>query len=207
MPGHWLGPGLGVLHPDMKGRDSMVLDLMEAARPMVDRYVLDLIATRALTKIDFDEDRRGVLRLLAPLSHRVAEAMPSWALELAPVVEQVAKILGSASPYDVSVPSVLTRDKHKAAARRRVTAEASAVPVAPTPGPNASGLSPRSKARQRPKTATGRGLPRATCRGCGGSLPSDEDRSKPRRSWCEDCLPEHRAEVDRVNERSFSYRG
>lgn len=92
----------------MKGRDSMVLDLMEAARPMVDRYVLDLIATRALTKIDFDEDRRGVLRLLAPLSHRVAEAMPSWALELAPVVEQVAKILGSASPYDVSVPSVLT---------------------------------------------------------------------------------------------------
>jgi CRISPR-associated endonuclease Cas1 len=191
-----LDPGLGVLHADMKGRDSMVLDLMEAARPMVDQYVLDLIAARSLTKIDFDEDRRGVLRLLAPLSHRVAEAMPNWALALAPVVEHVANILGEASPYDVSVPSVLTRDKHKVAARRRVTAEASADRTATTSGPNASRLSPRSKARQGPKAATGRGLPRATCRGCGGVLPSDEDRSKPRRSWCEDCLPAYRAEVD-----------
>ena len=191
-----LDPGLGVLHADMKGRDSMVLDLMEAVRPMVDRYVLDLIASRPLTKIDFDEDRRGVLRLLGPLSHRIAEAMPSWALALAPVVEHVAEILGEASPYDVSVPSVLTRDKHKTAARRRVTAKTSAASTATTPGPNASSLSPRSKARQRPKVATGRGLPRATCRGCGGVLPSDEDRNKPRRSWCEECLPEHRAEID-----------
>jgi CRISPR-associated endonuclease Cas1 len=191
-----LDPGLGVLHVDMRGRDSMVLDVMEAVRPMVDRYVLDLIATRPLTKIDFDEDRRGVLRVLAPLTHRIAEAMPAWALALGPVVEHVAKILGQASPYEVSVPSVLSHDKHKAAARRRLTAEGSAVRTVATSGPNASRLSPRSKTRQHPTVASGRGLPIATCRGCGGVLPSDQDRNKPRRSWCDECLPRYRTEVE-----------
>lgn len=191
-----LDPGLGVLHADVKGRDSMVLDIMEVARPLVDRYVLDLIATRPLCKVDFAEDRRGVVRVLAPLTHRIAEAMPALAKALAPVVEQVAKILGESSPYDVSVPSVLTRDKHKAAARRRVTAESSAVDTMAALGPNAARLSPRSKTRQRPKAPIGRGLPRATCRGCGGLVPAETDRNKARRSWCDECLPEARAEID-----------
>ncbi|MGD0083447.1 MAG: CRISPR-associated endonuclease Cas1 [Acidimicrobiales bacterium] len=74
-----LDPGLGILHADVKGRDSMVLDVMEAVRPVVDGYVLDLFRARPLTKADFAEDRRGVLRVLPPLAHRIAEAMPTWA--------------------------------------------------------------------------------------------------------------------------------
>ena len=110
-----LDPGLGILHADLKGRDSMVLDVMEAVRPSVDAYVLDLLHERPLMKSDFAEDRRGVLRLLPPLTHRIAEAMPSWAAMLGPVVEHVARILSASSAYDVTVPSVLTRDKHKVA--------------------------------------------------------------------------------------------
>jgi len=163
-----LDPGLGILHSDLKGRDSMVLDVMEAVRPVVDGYVLDLFKVRLLTKTDFAEDGRGVLRVLPPLTHRIAEAMPTWAQAFGPVVEHVARILSVSSPYDISAPSVLTRDKHKAAAARRV-----AVPALPTrsgalsPGPNPGGLSPRAKQRQRPSVSAQPRLLRRTCRGCG----------------------------------------
>jgi hypothetical protein len=179
----------------------MVLDVMEAVRPVVDGYVLDLFSARPLVKTDFAEDRRGVLRVLPPLTHRICEAMPAWAQALGPVVEQVARILSTSSPYDVSVPSVpsvLTRDKHKAAAARRVAASA-----APTrsgvlsPGPNPGGLAPRGKQRQRPSVPAQPPLPRRTCRGCGQVLPAlEQDHASTRRWWCDECRPERRAELD-----------
>jgi CRISPR-associated endonuclease Cas1 len=193
-----LDPGLGILHADLKGRDSMVLDVMEAVRPVVDGYVLDLFQTRPLMKTDFAEDRRGVLRVLPPLTHRIAEAMPTWALALGPVVEHVARILSASSPYDVSVPSVLSRDKHKVAAARRVAG--STVPTRSgviSPGPNPGGLTPRGKQRQRPNVSSQAPLPRRTCRGCGRVLPALElDHAGTRRWWCDDCRPERRAELD-----------
>jgi CRISPR-associated endonuclease Cas1 len=193
-----LDPGLGILHADLKGRDSMVLDVMEAVRPVVDGYVLDLFRARPLMRTDFAEDRRGVLRVLPPLTHRIAEAMPTWGLALGPVVEQVSRILSASSPYDVSVPSVLTRDKHKAAAARRVAA-----PALPTrsgvlsPGPNPGGLAPRAKPRQRPNASAQPLLPRRTCRGCGEILPAlERDHASTRRWWCDRCRSERRAELD-----------
>ena len=193
-----LDPGLGILHADLKGRDSMVLDVMEAVRPVVDGYVLDLFKARPLVKTDFAEDRRGVLRVLPPLTHRIAEAMPTWAQALGPVVEEVARILSTSSPYDVSVPSVLTRDKHKAAAARRVAR--SALPTrsgVPSSGPNPGGIAPRSKQRQRPSVAAQPLLPRRTCRGCGQVLPAlEQDRAATRRWWCDSCRPGRRAELD-----------
>jgi hypothetical protein len=193
-----LDPGLGILHADLKGRDSMVLDVIEAVRPVVDGYVLDLFKARPLTKADFAEDRRGVLRVLPPLTHRIAEAMPTWALALGPVVEHVATVLSTSSPYDVSVPSVLTRDKHKVAAARRVAASTSpAGSGVLSPGPNPGGLAPRSKQRQRPSVATQPLLPRRTCRGCGQVLPAlEQDRAATRRWWCDTCRPERRDELD-----------
>jgi CRISPR-associated endonuclease Cas1 len=193
-----LDPGLGILHADLKGRDSMVLDVMEAVRPVVDGYVLDLFKARPLTKTDFVEDRRGVLRVLPPLTHRIAVAMPAWAQALGPVVEHVARILSTSSPYDVSVPSVLTRDKHKVAAARRVAASASpresSVLVR---GPNPGGLAPRGKQRQRPSVSAEPFLPRRTCRGCGQALPAlEQDHAATRRWWCDGCRPERRTELD-----------
>jgi CRISPR-associated endonuclease Cas1 len=193
-----LDPGLGILHADLKGRDSMVLDVMEAVRPVVDGYVLDLFRARPLMKTDFAEDRRGVLRVLPPLSHRITEAMPIWGLALGPVVEHVARVLSTSSPYDVSVPSVLTRDKHKAAAARRVIAPASpARGGVLSSGPNPGGIAPRGKQRQRPSVSGQPLLPSRTCRGCGQILPAlEQDRAATRRWWCDICRPERRAELD-----------
>ena len=192
-----LDPGLGILHADLKGRDSMVLDVMEAVRPLVDGYVLDLFRARPLTKTDFAEDRRGVLRVLPPLTHRIAEAMPAWGQALGPVVEHVARILSTSSPYDVSVPSVLTHDKHKAAAARRVVEPDSAGTVMISRGPNPGGIAPRGKQRQRPSVSAQPLLPRRACRGCGQVLPAlEQDRATTRRWWCDACMPERRAELD-----------
>ena len=117
-----LSESVGVLHADLAGRPSFACDLMEAIRPMVDAHVLGVL-NGPLRKREFTEDARGVVRCLAPVTHRLAEAMPSYAVALGPVVETVAGILAKASPYDVNVPSVLSGAKHKAAARRRVDAE------------------------------------------------------------------------------------
>ena len=160
--------------------------------------MLDLFRARPLIKTDFAEDRRGVLRVLPPLSHRIVEAMPTWAQALGPVVEHVARILSTSSPYDVSVPSVLTRDKHKAAAARRLAGPGFATRTEViSPGPNPGGIAPRGKQRQRPSVSAQPLLPRRTCRGCAQVLPALEtDHAASRRWWCDVCRPERRAELD-----------
>ena len=192
-----LDPGLGILHADLKGRDSMVLDVMEAVRPAVDGFVLDLVGARPLMKTDFAEARRYAPAILFLDEIRIAEAMPSWATALGPVVEQVARILSTSSAYDFSVPSVLTRDKHKAAARRRVGASVQRADDVRVPvGPNPGGIAPRAKQRQRPSAQVQSLLPSRTCRGCGEALPVlEDDRAATRRWWCDACRPERRAEA------------
>ncbi len=88
-----LDPGLGVFHVDQNGRDSLALDLMEAVRPKVDAYLLDLLGVRTFSSKDFVETRKGVCRVLAPLTHTLAETTSLWAQAIAPVVENVAAML------------------------------------------------------------------------------------------------------------------
>ena len=141
-----LDPGLGILHADTKGRASFVLDIIEEVRPLAELHVLNLIRSQPLRWRDFHEDSRGVLRVLAPLSHRLAEAMPGFATSLAPVVERVTRMIGSISPYEVSNPPILTREKHRSAARRRIVATATDSVEAPqTVGPGSAGLPLRKK--------------------------------------------------------------
>ena len=189
-----LDPGIGVLHADVAGRPSFACDLMEAVRPVVDAHVLDVLAG-PLRKREFTEDARGVVRCMAPISHRLAEAMPSYAVVLGPVVEHVAGLLATSSPYDVNVPTVLSGAKHKAAARKRVEVERGHGRPEPVGGrgPNPGGLAPRG--RRRPKPSASPPLPLRSCRGCGGRLPIDSDRDRPRTDWCEDCLPGRREEL------------
>jgi CRISPR/Cas system-associated endonuclease Cas1 len=54
-----LDPGLGVLHVDSQSRDSLACDLMEAARPQVDAYLLDWITRQPLKREWFFEQRDG----------------------------------------------------------------------------------------------------------------------------------------------------
>ena len=185
---------LGVLHADMAARPSFSCDVMEAVRPLVDEHVL-AVAEAPLRKRTFVEDSRGVVRVAAPMSHRLAEAMPAYATALGPVVEHVAGLLSQSSPYDVSVPTILSGAKHRVAARRRVAAEREDVGTArgTSQGPNPGGLAPRGRPRRRPVTVLP--IPDAICQGCGALLPVEPDRDRSRRGWCDACLPERRVEV------------
>jgi len=50
-----LDAGLGLVHSDTRGRQSLALEIMEPVRPEVDAFVLDLIERRTFRKVDFAE--------------------------------------------------------------------------------------------------------------------------------------------------------
>lgn len=60
-----LDPGLGVLHNDLRSRDSLASDLMEPVRPKVDALVLNLLSSEQLRREWFFEQRNGNCRLMA----------------------------------------------------------------------------------------------------------------------------------------------
>jgi CRISPR-associated endonuclease Cas1 len=86
-------PGLGIIHTDSGQRDSFACDLMEAVRPVVDDYVLHLLATRTFLKSDFFETLEGVCRTMPPFTSALAQTGPAWAKRLAPVAEHAASLL------------------------------------------------------------------------------------------------------------------
>ncbi len=88
-----LDPGMGVLHADQRGRDSLALDLMEAVRPSVDGWVLDQLRTRTFARTDFAERPDGTCRLMPPLARAVAEVAPRWAAAVSPLAEGVVAAL------------------------------------------------------------------------------------------------------------------
>lgn len=121
-----LDPGLGVLHADQRGRDSLVLDLMEPLRPEVDAFVLDLVRTRTLRASDFHETRQGSCRLLAPLTHELASTLGMWRTRVAPVVESAARDVASMStrPHRVATPlTESNRSKGRGVRGPRMAAE------------------------------------------------------------------------------------
>jgi hypothetical protein len=161
---------------------------------MAERHVLRLINSQPLRWRDFDEDGREVVRVPSPLTHRLAEGMPGFAATLAPVVEPVAQMIASASPYDVSNPSVLTKEKQKAAARLRVGIDSSQMNTGAV-GPGSVGLGSRKKRRQRPSAESKPSLPLPICRGCGVVLEREANRIRRRGTHCPDCLARRRAEI------------
>jgi len=107
-----LDPGLGIVHADQRARDSMALDLMEVGRPAVDAFVLELLSSRVLGVKDFHETRQGVCRVLAPLTHELTSAAPTFGQEIARATERVAKML--LGKTRVPVPTPLTEDNRSA---------------------------------------------------------------------------------------------
>lgn len=156
-----LDPSLGIVHADFRARDSLALDLMEAVRPQVDEYVLALLRQRTFKRSDFHETRRGVCRILSPLTHDLAETANSWAQLIAPVAEDVAKTLADAPGSRVqrlSTPLTNRKRRNGRDTNRRADRPAS------TPS------------AQLPSFPPG-------CRGCGDGVPH------PERVYCNDCLP------------------
>jgi CRISPR-associated endonuclease Cas1 len=110
-----LDPGMGIFHLDTRARDSLALDLMEAVRPSVDAFLLDLISGHCFRAADFVETRKGVCRVLAPLTHELATSIPNWRAAIAPVVEEVARMLAAVSATAVKVPTYLTQANRREA--------------------------------------------------------------------------------------------
>jgi hypothetical protein len=172
----------------------MALDIVEAVRPEAERHVLRILRSTPLRWRDFHEDRRGVVRVLAPLSHRLAEATPSYGRALAPIVEWVAQTLGNASPYDVTTPSVLTRNKHRQISRMAPMPSSGETLVTVTP--SEVGIHVRHTQRQKPKTPkTMPDLPMPACKVCGVILEREASRPRRRGSYCPTCLAERRREL------------
>jgi CRISPR-associated endonuclease Cas1 len=162
-----LDPGMGVLHADLKARDSLALDLMEAVRPQVDRFVLELLHSHTFAARDFFETRQGVCRVLAPMTHRLAEMTPTWTKAVAPIAEGIARTLLQSPRKSMS------RDRN--------------VPTLLTEANRSAGRNTTKRTQRRSGTPSSKLL--ATCQDCGAVL---DDRS---RKYCDVCFPERRAEV------------
>jgi CRISPR-associated endonuclease Cas1 len=195
-----LDPGMGVLHADQPQRDSLACDLMEAVRPEVDAFVLQLLQTRTFATRDFFETRQGVCRLLPPMTHLLAETAPTWAKLIAPIAEQVARTLHERrqawSRSDVPL-------KVSTSARSRGRAPATKGERLPTPLTQANRRAGRDGVRRSSKRADLAASPSLppSCRGCGVLLDNAEreycDTCLPdnaEREYCDTCLPEQRAE-------------
>jgi hypothetical protein len=88
-----LDPGLGVLHTDTAGRDSLACDLMEPIRPKVDAYLLDWIKRGPMRREWFFEQRNGNCRLMGSFAAQLSETASSWRSAVAPYAERTSRIL------------------------------------------------------------------------------------------------------------------
>jgi CRISPR-associated endonuclease Cas1 len=175
-----LDPGLGIVHANAKGRQSLALDLMEPVRPEVDAFVLDMVERRTFRKAEFIETADGHVRLLAPLTHELAETMPQWAKSLGPIAEHVAHVFGKAmdGTYSAATPltSRRTRDAQAIVKARKVEATRRAA---------------AGRVLQRPPVQPV-ALALWTCPDCGGAV------TNPRHVRCEACIsadPAQAAEI------------
>jgi CRISPR-associated endonuclease Cas1 len=164
-----LDPGLGIVHADTRSRQSLALDLMEPVRPEVDAFVLDLVERRTFRKAEFTETADGHCRLRAPLTHDLAETMPTWARAVAPIAEHVAHVLGLAMAGKYSPATPLTGRRTRGA-QAAVKARKAAVQRAAT----------STTIRQRPVASTD--APAWTCPDCGGPVTNH------RHVRCDTCI-------------------
>lgn len=153
-----LDPGLGVLHADQLNRDSLSADLMEPIRPLVDRYVLRLLAQRVFAASDFYETRQGVCRVTPPLARELSLAAPEWGRAVGEVAEDVARLLEEGARG--SAPPTPLTGRNRAAGR-----------------PGAAG---RARATTRPPAIVKR-----RCSWCGGAVATGRETCS---SECVDAL-------------------
>jgi CRISPR/Cas system-associated endonuclease Cas1 len=130
-----LDPGLGVLHVDAQARDSLACDLMEAARPQVDAYLLDWLTMQPLKREWFVEHRNGNCRLMGSFAMRLSETAATWGRAVAPVAEWVAQALWNSSPKHASekesVPTRLTQRRRSEGRGNHFAAKAIPAPRRP----------------------------------------------------------------------------
>jgi CRISPR-associated protein Cas1 len=170
-----LDSGIAFVHADIARRQSLGLDLLEPVRPLVDRFVLDIVAERTFTRADFIERGDGSIRIAPRLVQECAAAMPAWARAVAPHAEAVAHLLGSAVTGKWSPTTKLTNRNARAA-----QAEVKARKIA-TNYRNRTVASASAAARRRLENQSALF---ASCLRCGGPL------ARSRHLYCRRCQDE-----------------
>lgn len=93
-------------------------------------------------------------------------------------------------------PSILTRENHRTAARRRVArVSIDSAESRPRTGPGWAGSSPRKERRQKPPAELEPALPLPICKGCGVALEREPDRLRRRGTYCPECFKARRIEL------------
>jgi CRISPR-associated endonuclease Cas1 len=114
-----LDPGMGFLHADQAGRDSLALDVMEPIRPVVDQWLLDFIQRAYFAKRDFFERRDGTVRISSQIAALLVGVSPILTMQVAPFAEWVAQAFSkSLGEEKLTMPTPLT-EKHRSAGRER----------------------------------------------------------------------------------------
>ena len=75
------------MHSDLRARDSLACDLMEAIRPQADEFVLELIRNREFRKNNFFENSDGICRILPPLTRELPRSALKWRTLIGPVAD------------------------------------------------------------------------------------------------------------------------
>lgn len=112
--------GIGFLHPARAYRDSLALDVMEAVRPDVERWLYQWLSTEPLRRADFFETATGNCRLMSHLCAHLSETEPIWGKLVAPWAEYVARTLWATTSRPKAPATRLTQ-QHRREAKGRPT--------------------------------------------------------------------------------------
>jgi CRISPR-associated endonuclease Cas1 len=111
-----LDPALGIMHADRDDRASLVYDLIEPARPIVDRWFFSWLVSATFSKRDFIEGVRGQIHIMRPLSSHLAMTAPLWR----GIAEQMAQWFyrcldtGKVTPIHLPTGDIETDATHRA---------------------------------------------------------------------------------------------
>jgi CRISPR-associated endonuclease Cas1 len=156
-------PGLGFLHFDRVGRDSLAFDILEPIRPHVDAFVLGFAREHTFSRGDFFENRDGVCRLLPTITRPLSETASRWAKLLHPIAHRVARRFEQAG-------AVGFENAHASESRERIKTEDEL-------------LSPWLNVRQPDwKAPVEDARAKRLCRSCGASI------SEQQRVYCANCI-------------------
>ena len=104
-----LDPGIGVLHNDLRSRDSLAADVMEPVRPKVDALLLSLLTSEWLRREWFFEQRNGNCRLMASFASTLSETALMWRKAVASHAEWIAKSFWDSRPKPIRNEGPATR--------------------------------------------------------------------------------------------------
>ena len=103
-------PGLGILHMDRQGRDSLAFDILEPVRPLIDAYVFQLARDQTFSRADFFENRKGECRLMPSITRQLSETAGRWAALVQPIAHRVARRFERAGASAVASQPAISRE-------------------------------------------------------------------------------------------------